>query len=80
MERGPGREDGGRVDLVRSAAPQAQTHSGADPAHAREGRADPVRSAAAKVPSVPGLDFPRYFTLPGVDSQMPEKSRPSSPL
>src|SRR5438094_4544180 len=67
MERGPGREDGGRVDLVRSAAPQAQTHSGADPAHAREGRADPVRSAAAKVPSVPGLDFPRYFTLPGVD-------------
>src|SRR5216110_1473988 len=67
MERGPGREDGGRVDLVRSAAPQAQTHSGADPAHAREGRADLVRSAAAKVPSVPGLDFPRYFTLPGVD-------------
>src|SRR5438552_15227923 len=45
----------------------AQTQSGADPTHAREGRVDVARSAAAKAPSVPGLDFPRYFTLPGVD-------------
>src|SRR5882724_5782508 len=61
MERGPARE-------AAAVGQQAQTHSGAvDPAHAREGRADPVRSAAAKVPSVPGLDFPRYFSLPGVD-------------
>src|SRR5580765_6057656 len=68
MERGPAREDGGRVDLIRSATPQAQTHSGADSAsRARDSRADLARSAAAKSPSVPGLDFPRYFTLPGVD-------------
>src|SRR5438552_13051926 len=45
----------------------AQTQSGADPTHAREGRVDVARSAAAKAPSVPGLEFPRYFTLPGVD-------------
>jgi ribonucleoside-diphosphate reductase alpha chain len=61
MERGPAREAAATGQL-------AQTQSGADPAsRARESRADPVRSAAAKSPSVPGLDFPRYFTLPGVD-------------
>jgi ribonucleoside-diphosphate reductase alpha chain len=38
----------------------AQTHSGAVDARAK-------RSAEARGPSVQGLDFPRYFTLPGVD-------------
>ena len=61
MERGPARE-------AAAAGQQAQTHSGADPAsRARDSRADLGRSAAAKSPTVPGLDFPRYFTLPGVD-------------
>src|SRR5258705_2392291 len=38
----------------------AQTHSGAVDARAK-------KSAEARGPSVQGLDFPRYFTLPGVD-------------
>ena len=38
----------------------AQTHSGAVDARAKKG-------AEARGPSVQGLDFPRYFTLPGVD-------------
>lgn len=38
----------------------AQTHSGAVEARAKKG-------AEARGPSVQGLDFPRYFTLPGVD-------------
>src|SRR2546421_8085912 len=38
----------------------AQTQSGAVDARAR-------KSAEARGPSVQGLDFPRYFTLPGVD-------------
>src|SRR5437870_196228 len=45
----------------------AQTQSGASEARAKESRADLARSAAAPSPAVPGLDFPRYFTLPGVD-------------
>ncbi|HEY1306899.1 MAG TPA: vitamin B12-dependent ribonucleotide reductase [Vicinamibacterales bacterium] len=52
MDRGPARE----------AAGQQATHAGApDPStRARKG-------AEAKAPLVPGLEFPRYFTLPGVD-------------
>jgi len=55
MERGPARDAAG-------AGQQAQVQSGAvDPAvRAR-------KSAEAKGPAVPGLEFPRYFTLPGVD-------------
>src|SRR5216117_299713 len=45
----------------------AQTQSGAVEPRARDNRADLARSAAASSPSVPGLEFPRYFTLPGVD-------------
>jgi ribonucleoside-diphosphate reductase alpha chain len=52
MERGPAREA--------AAAPQV-THTGSSDAHAR------ARKAAERPPSVPGLEFSRYFTLPGVD-------------
>ena len=53
MERGPAREA--------AAGSQQVTQSGAlDPA-ARS------RKAESKAPLVPGLEFPRYFTLPGVD-------------
>jgi ribonucleoside-diphosphate reductase alpha chain len=52
MERGPAREA--------AAAGQQVTHSGApDPIRARK--------AADKPSLTPGLEFPRYFTLPGVD-------------
>ncbi len=43
----------------------AQTQSGASEARAKESRAD--RSAAAPSTDIQGLEFPRYFTLPGVD-------------
>ena len=53
MERGPAREAG--------AAGQQVTQSGAlDPATR-------TKKAESKAPLVPGLEFPRYFTLPGVD-------------
>jgi ribonucleoside-diphosphate reductase alpha chain len=53
MERGPAREA--------AAAGQQVTQSGAlDPATR-------TKKAESKVPLVPGLEFPRYFTLPGVD-------------
>jgi ribonucleoside-diphosphate reductase alpha chain len=53
MERGPAREA--------AAGSQQVTQSGAlDPA-ARS------RKSESKAPLVPGLEFPRYFTLPGVD-------------
>jgi ribonucleoside-diphosphate reductase alpha chain len=53
MERGPAREA--------AAAGQQATQSGAlDPATR-------ARKAESKAPLVPGLEFPRYFTLPGVD-------------
>ena len=48
----------------------AQTQSGAVEARAKRGselRSSEQRDAVAKGPSVHGLDFPRYFTLPGVD-------------
>ena len=52
MERGPVRE-------AAVAGQQAQTQSGAlDPA---------TRARKGIEPTVPGLEFPRYFTLPGVD-------------
>ena len=54
MERGPARE-------AAAAGQPAQSQSGAlDP----EVRA---RKSADKRPPAPGLEFPRYFTLPGVD-------------
>jgi ribonucleoside-diphosphate reductase alpha chain len=53
MERGPAREA--------AAAGQQVTQSGAlDPATR-------TKKAESKAPMVPGLEFPRYFTLPGVD-------------
>src|SRR5687767_8930658 len=55
MERGPARE-------AAPAGQQAQTQSGGlDPSvRAR-------KSVDVKAPTAPGLEFPRYFTLPGVD-------------
>jgi ribonucleoside-diphosphate reductase alpha chain len=53
MERGPAREA--------AAVSQQATQSGAlDPATR-------TKKAESKAPLVPGLEFPRYFTLPGVD-------------
>ena len=52
MERGPARE---------AVAAGQQTQSGAlDPTPR-------ARKAAEKAPLAPGLEFPRYFTLAGVD-------------
>jgi len=54
MERGPAREA--------AAAGQQVSQSGAlDPATRTK------RAESSKAPLVPGLEFPRYFTLPGVD-------------
>jgi ribonucleoside-diphosphate reductase alpha chain len=53
MERGPAREA--------AAGPQEQTQSGLDPAVRVKKGAEPKTAAA------PGLEFPRYFTLPGAD-------------
>src|ERR1700741_1237348 len=53
MERGPAREA--------AAAAQQVTQSGAVDAPVR------ARKAVDRAPSVPGLEFSRYFTLPGVD-------------
>jgi ribonucleoside-diphosphate reductase alpha chain len=44
----------------------AQTQSGASEARAKESRAD-RSAAAASSTDIQGLEFPRYFTLPGVD-------------
>jgi ribonucleoside-diphosphate reductase alpha chain len=52
MERGPARE---------AAAGQPATHGSALDPSAR------ARKGESKAPLVPGLEFPRYFTLPGVD-------------
>ena len=52
MERGPARE---------AAAGQPATHGSAVDPSAR------ARKSESKAPLVPGLEFPRYFTLPGVD-------------
>jgi ribonucleoside-diphosphate reductase alpha chain len=53
MERGPARE---------AAAGQPATHGSALDPSARARKA-----GESKAPLVPGLEFPRYFTLPGVD-------------
>ncbi len=53
MERGPAREA--------AAAGQQVTQSGALDPTTR------TKKAESKAPLVPGLEFPRYFTLPGVD-------------
>src|SRR5215510_12417829 len=53
MDRCPARE---------AAAGQQATHAGAPDPSTRARKA-----AEAKAPLVPGLEFPRYFTLPGVD-------------
>jgi ribonucleoside-diphosphate reductase alpha chain len=53
MERGPAREA--------AAGGQQVTQSGALDPSAR------ARKAESKSPLVPGLEFPRYFTLPGMD-------------
>ena len=65
MERGPARE-------AAPAGQQAQTQSGAlDPSvrarKSTEPRGGEARGAEAKGGHSPGLEFPRYFTLPGVD-------------
>jgi ribonucleoside-diphosphate reductase alpha chain len=52
MERGPARE---------AAATQQVTQAGSPDAHVR------ARKPADRAPSVPGLEFSRFFTLPGVD-------------
>ena len=53
MDRGPARE---------AAAGQQATHAGSPDPSTRARKA-----AETKAPLVPGLEFPRYFTLPGVD-------------
>src|SRR5262245_49081594 len=53
MERGPARE---------AAAGQPAAHGSALDPSARARKA-----GETKAPLVPGLEFPRYFTLPGVD-------------
>src|SRR5262245_24531819 len=65
MEKGPARD-------AAAAGQQSQTLSGAgDPGvHVRKGgepRAAEPRETASRGPAVHGMDFPRYFTLPGVD-------------
>jgi ribonucleoside-diphosphate reductase alpha chain len=60
MERGPARE-------TAVSAQQAQS-SAATPASATpEGSARARKSAESRTLVAPGLEFPRYFTLPGVD-------------
>ena len=60
MERGPARE-------AAASAQQAETAgaTSASPAHPESPRAR--KTAESKGPDAPGLEFPRYFTLPSVD-------------
>ena len=55
MEEGPAREAASAGQVVQSPSGQAEP-----PTRAKKGQ-------ESRVPSVPGLEFPRYFTLPGVD-------------
>ena len=55
MERGPARE-------AAPAGQQTPTQSGA-----LETQTRPRKAAETRTPGVAGLDFPRFFTLPGVD-------------
>ena len=56
MDIGPARD-------AAAASQQAQSQGGALDPQARGRKSD----VTAKAPLAPGLDFPRYFTLPGVD-------------
>jgi ribonucleoside-diphosphate reductase alpha chain len=58
MERGPARE---------AAAGQQVTHSGSADPQVRAKRDAGKAPAAPTAPNAPGLEFPRYFTLPGAD-------------
>jgi ribonucleoside-diphosphate reductase alpha chain len=59
MERGPAREA--------AAAGQQATQSGAPDPSTRARKSSEVRSGEQKNTESPGLEFPRYFTLPDVD-------------
>src|SRR6201988_4202849 len=59
MERGPAREA--------AAAGQQATQSGAPDPSTRARKGAEVRSGEQKNAESPGLEFPRYFTLPDVD-------------
>ena len=59
MERGPAREA--------AAAGQQATQSGAPDPSTRARKGTEVRGGEQKNTESPGLEFPRYFTLPGVD-------------
>src|SRR5512145_1839965 len=59
MERGPAREA--------AAAGQQATQTGAPDPSTRARKSSEVRSGEQKNTESPGLDFPRYFTLPDVD-------------
>ncbi len=60
MERGPAREAAASVQQAQSA--------GATPASATpEGSVRARKAAESRALVAPGLEFPRYFTLPGVD-------------
>ena len=62
MERGPARE---------AAAGQQVTQGGAADPSVRARKGGETRSGETKTaaPLAPGLEFPRYFTLPGVDGR-----------
>ena len=59
MERGPA--------LEAAAAGQQATHSGATDPSTRARKSAEVRGGEQKNADSPGLEFPRYFTLPDVD-------------
>ena len=59
MERGPAREA--------AAAGQQATQSGAPDPSTRARKGTEVRGGEQKNTESPGLEFPRFFTLPGVD-------------
>jgi len=58
MDRGPARE---------AAAGQQATQSGALDPSTRARKTTESKSTESKSPLMPGLEFPRFFTLPGVD-------------
>ena len=60
MERGPAREAAASAQQVDPAGATP-----ASPVHPESSRAR--KAAESKGPDAPGLEFPRYFTLPGVD-------------
>src|SRR6187399_3085731 len=60
MERGPARE-------AVAAGQQAGTHGGGAESGSRAKKPAETAKAAEKTASPPGIEFPRHFTLPGVD-------------